>query len=201
MNYKILIDKLFGQNSLKLIFLIGLTVILLNNSIEIHAQTRYHIEDGKIEFKSDAPNELIEANTSKFLGILDIDQKAFAISIPVATFKGFNSALQREHFNENYMETSKYPKGIYKGVIINKEVDLTKNGYYDITTKGKLLMHGVELDKEINCKIRVEGDLINVKTEFEILLKDYNIKIPTVVRYKIAEKINIIINADFVLRR
>ena len=152
------------------------------------AQTRYYVEEGKVKFESDAPLELISAHTVKVLGIIDVDKNVFAISIPVASFTGFNSSLQREHFNENYMETEKYPKGIFKGTILG-DVDLKKNGYYKVKTKGKLQLHGVEKPREIECEITVNNDLITVKSNFKVQLVDHNIKIPTVVRQKISESI------------
>jgi len=175
--------------------------IVFGLSQESSAQTRYHIQDGNVNFESKAPLELIEAKTADVLGVLDIDRKAFAIAIPISTFRGFNSALQREHFNENYMETFKYPKGIYKGIILDDDVDFTKNGFYKVTTKGKLELHGVVTPREIECDIKVENDLINVKTIFEVPLENHNIKIPTVVRYKISETILVSIDANFLLKK
>jgi len=164
------------------------------------AQTRYYTEDAKIDFKSDAPLELISAHTMKILGILDIDKKVYAISIPIASFRGFNSALQREHFNENYMETEKYPKGIFKGSILD-DIDLRKNGYYKVTTQGKLKLHGIERARKIECEIIVKDDVVTVKSNFEIELVDHNIKIPTVVRKKLSESIIVNLEINFAAKR
>lgn len=164
------------------------------------AQTRYHIQDGDVSFVSDAKLEIIEAKTSNVIGLLDIDRKAFAVAIPISSFRGFNSSLQQEHFNENYMESSKYPKGIYKGVILD-DIDLNKNGFYRVKTKGKLELHGVEVPRTIECDIKVENNEINVKTVFEVPLEDHNIKIPKIVQYKISEKIEISIDTNFLLKK
>lgn len=164
------------------------------------SQTRYHIQEGDVTFVSKAQLELIEASTSNVIGLLDIDRKAFAIAIQVSSFRGFNSSLQQEHFNENYVESSKYPKAIYKGVILD-DIDLTKNGFYKVETKGKFALHGVEVSKNIECDIKVENNEINVKAIFEIPLEDHNIKIPKIVRLKISETILINVDTNFLLKK
>ena len=161
------------------------------------AQNRLRLSDGKIEFKSEAPLELIKASTTSFLGILDLDKNAFAIAVPIHSFKGFNSGLQREHFNENYMESEKYPKGIFKGLILDKDIDLTKNGYYSVMTQGELIIHGVEQKRKIPCEILVEDGLITIESNFDVFLDDHKIKIPTIVSKKLSEIIHVNIGASF----
>ncbi|MEL6558012.1 MAG: YceI family protein [Bacteroidota bacterium] len=192
--YKFKINKI---RAISLLFAILIVFLKIQYS---DAQTRYYAKDGKIKFESDAPLELISAHTEKVLGIIDVDKNVFAISIPVASFKGFNSSLQREHFNENYMETEKFPKGIFKGSIIDK-VDLKKNGFYKVMTEGKLLLHGVEKSRKIPCEIIVRDGVITVKSNFKVQLVDHKIKIPTVVRQKISESIFIDLNSNFVLKK
>lgn len=174
-------------------------LILTISSIQhTFAQNRCLIDHGKIEFKSEAPLELIKASTTSFVGILDLDRNAFAVSVPIFSFNGFNSALQREHFNENYMESEKYPKGIFKGLILDDNVNLNKNGYYAVSTQGELIIHGVEKKRKIPCEIKVNDDLITIKAEFEVVLDDHKIKIPTIVSKKLSEVIHVSIEAAFV---
>lgn len=188
----------FVHTKLNIILVIGLIVFGLHQSSI--AQTRYHIEDGIVSFVSDAELEVIKAKTSSMVGLLDVDRKAFAVAIPISSFRGFNSSLQQEHFNENYMESSKYPKGIFKGVIID-DIDLGKNGFYKVKAKGKLILHGVEVSRDIECDIKVENNEINVMSKFEIPLEDHNIKIPKIVQLKIAETISIDIDTNFLLKK
>ena len=98
------------------------------------------------------------------------------------------------------METEKFPKGIFKGSIIDK-VDLKKNGFYKVMTEGKLLLHGVEKSRKIPCEITVRDGVITVKSNFKVQLVDHKIKIPTVVRQKISESIFIDLNSNFVLKK
>lgn len=84
------------------------------------------------------PLELIEARSIELKGLIDPAKQTFAFSVSTNSFEGFNSKLQREHFNENYLESAKYPKSTFTGKIIEK-VDFTTNGEHIICAKGKLL--------------------------------------------------------------
>jgi len=112
----------------------------------------------------------------------------------VASFAGFNNPLQKEHFNENYMESDRYPIASYSGKII-EETDLTKDGDYYIRAKGKLTIHGVAHQQIIKCHIICKKGKIKVQAEFIVMLADYNINIPRIVSDKLSEKINISVNA------
>ena len=96
-----------------------------------------------MNFISQAELELIKAASNETRGIIDPSTNQFAFSVQVNTFNGFNSALQRDHFNEKYMESDKFPKASFSGKII-EQVDYSKNGSYDIRAKGDLDIHGVK---------------------------------------------------------
>src|SRR6476469_7728532 len=89
---------------------------------------------GKIHFVSDAPLEHIEASSDQLSGGIDISTREIYFELRIVSFNGFNSALQREHFNENYMESDVYPKATFKGKIVDA-VDLSKNGTYSVRVK------------------------------------------------------------------
>lgn len=167
--------KLFGLISLLLISRLGYTQIFL-------------CKDAQIKFTSEAPLELIKAQSSKASGAIDCNTKNVAFSIEVDNFDGFNSALQKEHFRENYMETDKFPKATFKGKII-EDIDFTKTGTHNIRAKGVFNIHGVEKEKIIKVKITIKGNAIDIETSFEVPLEDHNIKIPKVVNQKIASVI------------
>lgn len=152
-------------------------------------------EDGKIQFKSDAPLELIEARSSKLRGVIDPVAQTFAWSVEIKTFEGFNSPLQREHFNENYMESRKYPKATFQGKIIEK-IDFQKDGVYTVRAKGKLNVHGVEQERIIRGQVEVKGPRVRITSDFTVLLADHDISIPRVVHQKIAEEIAVSMDAQ-----
>ncbi len=151
-------------------------------------------KDGVTKFTSEAPLELIKAQSNKTVGALDCGNKNVAFSVNVDSFDGFNSGLQKEHFKENYMETMKYPNATFKGKII-EDVDFTKNGTYTVRAKGTFNIHGAEKEKIVKAKITVKDKEIAVETTFEVPLEDHNIKVPKVVNQKIASVIIVDVKA------
>ncbi len=151
-------------------------------------------KDGLCKFTSEAPLELIKAQSSKSNGVIDVATKNFAFSVDIDSFDGFNSALQKEHFREDYMETEKFPKAVFKGKII-EDVDFTKNGVVNVRAKGNFSVHGVEKEKLVKVKITIKDKTIRVETSFEVPLDDHNIKIPKVVNQKIASVIKVDVDA------
>lgn len=167
----------------------------------IHAisgqQPVFKCENGKITLRSDASLELIQARTNKLRGVIDPNNQTFAWSADVRTFEGFNSPLQREHFNENYMESDQYPKASFTGKIIEK-TDFRQGGVQIIRAKGKLNIHGVEQERIIKCQIENKGGKLYITAEFTVAVVDHNITIPKIVHQKIAEEINIKVEAVLV---
>jgi polyisoprenoid-binding protein YceI len=155
----------------------------------------FQCENGKVAFKSDAPLEVISAKSAKLRGAIDTAKQTFAWTVEIKTFEGFNSPLQREHFNENYMESDKYPKASFAGKII-EDVDFQKNGIYSVRAKGKLNIHGVEQERIIKSQLEVKGNKLRVQASFTVPLAEHNITIPKVVYQKIAEEITVTVDAE-----
>jgi polyisoprenoid-binding protein YceI len=140
--------------------------------------------------------ELIQASTQSLRGAIDIDQKTFAYIIEVVTFKGFNSALQQQHFYENYLHTAKYPNATFTGKIIDP-IDFKSHGTYQVRAKGTLEIHGKAKERIIPCEVLVEEGQVVVTSSFYVPLDDHNISIPKIVNQKIAEEILVEIEAYF----
>jgi polyisoprenoid-binding protein YceI len=104
----------------------------------------------------------------------------------------FEKALMQEHFNDNYVESNKYPKAEFKGSVTNNSaINYAKDGTYPARVKGKLTIHGVTRDVETNGTIKVNGGKIDASSVFNILLSDYKVSIPAVVKDKISNNIRI----------
>ena len=104
----------------------------------------------------------------------------------------------QEHFNENYMESDKYPKSIFKGKITNiDKVNFQKEGNYPVTVKGTLELHGVTKDVETNGTFKVAGEGVESVAEFVVTLEDYKIAIPGVVKDKISKTAKIKVNCNY----
>lgn len=156
----------------------------------------FQLRSGHVEFSSDAPLELIKASSNQLQGILDAEKDIFAFKISIATFTGFNNPLQREHFNENYMETEVFPEATYTGKII-EPVDYSKKGTYSVRTKGKLTIHGIAQERIIKATVNVTENKITVQSNFTVLLADYDIKIPRIVDNNLSKEIKVSVSATF----
>jgi polyisoprenoid-binding protein YceI len=164
-------------------------------SVHVFYAQVYICKDGITKFTSEAPLELIKAQSNKTTGVIDCATKNVAFSILIDSFDGFNSALQKEHFQENYLESAKYLTATFKGKII-EDVDFNKPGTVTVRAKGNFMIHGVEKEKIVNVKITVKNKELSVETSFEVPLEDYNIKIPKVVNQKIASVILVEVKAN-----
>jgi len=157
------------------------------------ASTLFHATEGKISFRSDAPLELIKASSNSLAGIIDTSKNTFSFKVAISSFEGFNSRTQREHFNENYMQTEKYPDASFKGKII-EDLDLSKDGTASVRAKGILNIHGVDNERIIKADLTVKNKVITLRSNFVVLLSDHNIPIPKVVYQKLANEIKVEVN-------
>ena len=172
-----------------LLFVVGI-------SPHIYAQELYSTLKGEVYFKSDAPLELIEARSTELQGIIDADKLTFAFAVRMQSFQGFNSPLQREHFNENYLESKSFPRSTFVGKII-ENVDFSKNGEFTIRAKGTFTIHGIEQERIIKSNVVVKDGVLSINSEFTVLLEEHDIDIPRIVNQKISEEIYVKIEAEF----
>lgn len=164
-----------------------LSLLLISGPV-IYAQ-KYFTREGKIIFTSEAPLEKIEADNEKATSVLDAASGKMEFAVLIKAFQ-FEKALMQEHFNENYLESSTYPKALFKGQIQDaKAVNYTKDGVYEVMVGGDITIHGVTKTIEVPGKIMVKGGEISAASTFELTVADFNIKIPAVVRDNIAKTV------------
>ncbi|HOZ78712.1 MAG TPA: YceI family protein [Ferruginibacter sp.] len=157
--------------------------------------TVYKVNKGSIAFNSDAPMELIKASSNELAGLFDASTKKFAFRVKVSSFEGFNTALQKEHFNENYMESNSFPYASFEGKVI-EDIDYSKPGVYNVRAKGNFTVHGVSQERIIKVEITAKPQTVSVRSSFTVLLADHNITIPKVVHEKLASEIKVDIKAE-----
>jgi hypothetical protein len=178
------------------LFIAGMFLVMLCGYASAQ-KAIYQVANGGVRFHSDAPLEFINATSNGLIGAVDIAKRTFLFKISIPSFDGFNSPRQKEHFNENYMESDLFPIAVFSGKII-EEIDLSKEGEYSIRAKGKLLIHGVGQQRTIKCRIVCENGKISVRSDFVVLLADHNIKIPRIVSDKLSPEINVSISAELI---
>lgn len=156
---------------------------------------KYMTRTGKVTFFSSTPLENIEAFNNEVASVVDAKSGDVVFQVPIKSFK-FEKALMQEHFNENYMESDKYPKAEFKGKIADVSgVNFAKDGTYNVKTNGKLTIHGVTKDVSLPGTITVKGNSITASSKFSVHTADYNINVPKVVEGKIAKSIEVTVNS------
>lgn len=156
-----------------------------------NSQERYLTKNGAINFFSKAAIEDITADNNQVLSIIDATKGKMAISILMKSFL-FEKALMQEHFNENYVESDKYPKATFKGDILN--FDAINETASIAKVKGILTIHGVSKETTIEANMVKTPDAILVEGEFMINLADFDVEIPAVVAKNIAKNIKVTFN-------
>jgi hypothetical protein len=164
----------------------------------LKAQKKITIDKGEISFTSNAPLEVIKASSGQMRAVIDPVTNQFIFSVNVSSFNGFNSGLQKEHFNEKYMESDIYPTATFKGKIIEK-IDFSKDGVYEVRAKGDLLMHGQAQTRIIKSIVTINKNIMSISTAFTVPLADHNITVPKLISEKIATEIEVSIHATAAL--
>jgi len=153
------------------------------------SQDKYFTRTGTISFFSESPMENIEAINHQVSSILDTQNGEIAVSAQMKGFE-FEKALMQEHFNENYIESDKFPTATFKGTVIQFDItSLKENEPQEFDVEGELTIHGVTRPIKSKVRIVTEGNLIKGTSVFNIAVKDYDIKIPKAVINNIAEEV------------
>ena len=158
-------------------------------SIDCYSQ-QYIANDGEITFFSYAPIEDIKAVNKKVSAAFDISNNDIVFQLYISDFN-FRKKLMQTHFNENYLESDIYPKANFVGKVFALEED-------SAVVRGLLTIHGVSNEIEANGMFIKNNNSIKISSEFNVKLEDYNVSIPTIVMYKIAEDIlvNVVIKLN-----
>ena len=166
---------------------IALVFFLLQSSF---AQKRYFTKTGNVSFRAGTAVEDIDGLNKSTTCVFDAGSGDIQFAILIKGFE-FKSSLMMEHFNENYMESDKFPKSIFKGKITNLDkINFSKDG------TGVLEIHGVKKEVEANGQFKVSGETVIAIAEFEIVLEDYAITIPSLVKDKISKTARIKVNCS-----
>jgi polyisoprenoid-binding protein YceI len=175
----------------KILMILGVLVLLSNTSFS----QLYVCENGKARFYSETPVENIEGISNSVISAINIANNQVQYKIPMTSFV-FKWALMQDHFNENYVESGKYPYATFKGKI-NESIDWTKDGSYDISATGVLNIHGI--DKTITEKgtLIISKGVVTIKNSFSVMLSDYNVEIPNLVKDKIRERQDITVDCTY----
>jgi len=158
-------------------------------------QATYVCKTANINLYSSAPIEDIEATATNGVSVYNAATGELDFSVPIRGFH-FPKALMEEHFNENYMESDKYPKASFKGKI-QGHPDLSKDGTYPVTVVGDFQVHGITQSRTITGNLKVSNGVVTMTSEFMVKCADHHIEIPQIVFHNIAESIRIRVSATY----
>lgn len=174
-----------------------LVAVLLFNLHGVCAQTKYIDRRGHASFFSSAPMEDIRAENDQAVSIIDAQTGEVVASMLMRSFN-FRKALMEEHFNENYVESDKYPKATFRGKIVNiGDVDLTKDGNYTLDVSGEITLHGVTQPLTLKADAVVNGGTVQAKAVFPLKVKDFKIEVPRLVINNIAEVVEVTVSFSY----
>ena len=139
--------------------------------------------------------ENIEAMNKKSSSLLNTKTKQLVFQVPIGAFE-FEKDLMKEHFNENYMETEKFPKATFNGTILDG-ASFDKDGIYPTKVVGKFTVHGVEKERTMEGEIVIKDGVISLNAKFTVLLSEHNVDIPKVVVKNIAEEVLVKVKAEY----
>jgi polyisoprenoid-binding protein YceI len=167
--------------------LVGLSLLV---SVESHAQgTLYATASGQTSFHSSTPAEDINAVNKKTQAILNTTTGEIAVLMNMRDFD-FPNELMEEHFNENYIESVKYPRATFKGKL-DQPVNITQNGRNELAATGTFTVHGVSQPRTLKGTLVVKDGKLQLDSEFEVALVDHKIEVPKIVFVKIAQIIQV----------
>ncbi|MBS1599553.1 MAG: YceI family protein [Bacteroidetes bacterium] len=173
--------------------IIALTSIIITFCTQGQAQI-FMTRTGFIGFYSKTSLEDIKAENNQVYAVIDGSKKNLAFSVLLKGFI-FRKELMQEHFNDNYVESDKYPKASFTGSY-SGDINLTSNGSYKIMVKGNLTLHNITKPLEVPATLEINNGKLSGISDFKLKPEDFNITIPSIVRDKIENDITVHVKID-----
>ena len=180
---------------MKGLFAILLFHMLFTGPDICYSQEYYQTTNAKTRFYSSAPVEDIEAISIEGISVINAKTGEISFQIKIRSYR-FRKALMQEHFNENYMESHKYPIATIKGKILDK-IDFSSREKQEVIIKGILDVHGVKKERTLPATIVIQNGELFLTSQFDVACKDHDIKIPKIFWKNIAEVIQVNVTAKY----
>ncbi|MEO7977025.1 YceI family protein [Flavobacterium sp.] len=174
-----------------------LLIPLLLSSFFVFAQEKAITKSGTITIEASVPSFQPVRGTNANVTFVLNERTGEIASLALMKGFDFEMALMEEHFNENYMETNEFPKAVFRGKIEKFDTNSLTGDYQDYVIKGKLELHGKTKDVTANAKITKSGSRITLLADFSVNTSDFDIPIPSLIKYKLDNKVNIEVIAVF----
>lgn len=174
-----------------------LFVGMLLATFSVKAQSIYVSRNTAISFYSSAPIEDIKAESKTAVSAMNVQTGEIFFKVLINSFQ-FRKSLMQEHFNEDYLQSDKYPTAEFKGKIIKGNVDPTKSGTYQTEVQGTLTIHNVSKSYTVPATFDVSRRRIDSKSIFYVKLADHNISIPRLLTENLADSVQVTVTAQYV---
>ena len=140
--------------------------------------------------------EDILGESNEVVTILNAETGDIAFQALMTTFH-FKRALMEEHFNENYMESTKFPKSKFNGKIEGFNKEMLTNPAVDIKITGILNVHGVDKTITVPGTIGLDNGKLVATSKFKVVPEEFGISIPSLVRDKIGKEMEVTVKASY----
>ena len=176
-----------------------IVICLLTFFLESYSQEKYITRDGFVEFISETDIETIHPTSNQLSCIFDINKSNIAFQIKMISFR-FEKALMEEHFNEKYVESEKFPTSTFIGKLEVLEEgmyrDVSSSDYLDgkdiqVRASGDIKIHGINKHIIAYGSMKSINNMIHLESDFDLLIEDFRINIPSIVRKNISETVNV----------
>lgn len=151
--------------------------------------------NAEVRFFSSAPLEDIEAVSEKGISVYKTQTGEISFLVHIKSLE-FRKALMQEHFNENHMESDRFPTASFKGKIL-EQPDFSKQGEIPVKLSGILEIKGIKKKRNIPAVLEIKENKINLKTRFKVACEDHDIEIPALLWKNIAEVVEVSVNANY----
>ena len=148
-----------------------------------------------ITFVSIAPLEKITSTNQTAIPVFNVSSGDFQIRIPMRQFE-FKNQQMKEHFNENFVESDKYPYCTFKGK--SNVTHFEEGKEYEVTISGIIDLHGVKKELSVTGQVKKQNGSLFMNANFDIVLADFNIEIPKLLSDNIAKKVNVSFTSELV---
>ena len=176
--------------------LTSLLVVLAGlSSAAAQAQTKFQTQTGTISFFSSTPLEDISAKSTQARAVVDAAAGHVAFTVPIRSFV-FPHGLMQDHFNENYMESDKYPRATFAGAVLGwNAATLAAAGPHPVQVEGNLTIHGVTRRVKVPGTLEQQNGRLLLNAKFPVMPADYGIEVPSLIREHIAKTVDVTVAA------
>jgi len=164
-------------------------------TIHAHAQNTLISKNATVSFFSSTVMEDIEGKSNTASSVINSKSREIIFKVSNTSFQ-FKKKLMQEHFNENYMESDRFPFSMFSGKITD-DIDLSKDGNYTVNVEGNLDIHGVVKPYQCKVTLLIAQGIITAKTAFKVKIEDHQIKVPSLVFKNIAEFVEVRLSAVY----